>query len=118
MSKRSIARYLLSMGVSPQYKGYRYLVAALSATIANAQLLNQITTVLYPRVAQEFQTTPANVDRCIRTAIENVWADGNREILDMLFGKHQTGRPTNARFMAILTETLCLAGALGEEEAQ
>lgn len=104
--EKIIAKQLMALGISPHYVGYRYLLAALEYTIDDNSLLNQITTSLYPAVAAMYGTTTSNVERCIRTVIENNWRTGNKEMLHRLFGNRQKQRPSNAQFIAIMTQHL------------
>lgn len=65
--KNEIVAYLLEMGVKPHYKGFDYLVQALMIT-ASAPGHISIGEV-YTRVAEVFEITKPQVERCIRTVI-------------------------------------------------
>ncbi|MGN0961637.1 MAG: sporulation initiation factor Spo0A C-terminal domain-containing protein, partial [Christensenellales bacterium] len=75
---------------------------------------NSITKQLYPIVAEQYNTTPARVERSIRHAIEIAWNRGKidkiNEVLGVeLFGKYD--RPTNGELIALLADKLLLESA-------
>lgn len=66
------------MGIPAHIKGYMYLRTAIMKTYDNIDILGQVTKVLYPEIARNYNTTSSRVERAIRHAIEVAW---NREIL-------------------------------------
>ena len=74
-------------------------------------VINAITKVLYPQVANTFQTTPSRVERAIRHAIEVAWDRGDLETLQRYFGytvSNSKGKPTNSEFEAMISDRLVL----------
>ena len=70
-----------------------------------------MTKQLYPRVAEEFHTTPSRVERASRHAIEIAWDRGNLDTLNSFFGYTVNtckGKPTNSEFIALITDKLRL----------
>lgn len=66
---------------------------------------------LYADLAVHFQTTPAAVERAIRTAIESTWLTGNLAGISALFGytvNPEKGKPTNNECMALLVQHVYL----------
>ena len=62
------------------------------------ELMNVMTKVLYPKVAEAFCTTPAWVERAIRHTIEAAWGQGDRDTMRRFFGyavADGSVRPTN-----------------------
>ena len=62
---------------------------------------------LYPQLAQHQHTTPAAIERRIRSAIESTWLHGNLSAQSELFGftvSAERGKPTNAEFLFLLSE--------------
>lgn len=60
------------------------------------------TTQLYPYVAQQCQTTPAQVEKSLRDAIRSAWKRCDGQIWNMYFTPSKNGassRPTNAMFI-------------------
>lgn len=99
------------LGVPAHIKGYHYLRAAILASIENAELLESVTKLLYPTVAQRFNTTSSRVERAIRHAIEIAWDRGDLDILNSFFGYTVNtckGKPTNSEFIALITDKLRL----------
>lgn len=95
------------VGIPAHIKGYRYVREGALACIAERSLLDSITKRLYPRIAKEYETTPSRVERAIRHAIETAWERGNRTEMHDLFGYgagYFSGRPTNAEFIAMVTD--------------
>ncbi len=95
------------IGIPPHMAGYQYIREAIMQTVNNSKVFGSITKVLYPSVAQKFNTTPQKVERAIRNAIESTWARGNPDSIDTLFGytiNYSKGKPTNSEFIAMLAD--------------
>ena len=67
-------------------KGYQYLREAILIAVADMDVINAVTKVLYPEVAKRFNTTASRVERAIRHAIEVAWDRGDLETLQKYFG--------------------------------
>lgn len=81
------------------------------ASIENQALLESVTKMLYPTVAQQFDTTSSRVERAIRHAIEIAWDRGDLDTINSFFGytvNNCKGKPTNSEFIALLTDKLRL----------
>ena len=75
------------------------------------EMLNGITKVLYPAVAEKYHTTPSRVERAIRHAIEVAWGRGKIDTLQNVFGytiNMGKGKPTNSEFIAMIADKLRL----------
>lgn len=95
------------IGIPPHMAGYQYLREAIMQSVNNSKVFGSITKVLYPSVAQKFNTTPQKVERAIRNAIESTWSRGNPDSIDTLFGytiNYSKGKPTNSEFIAMLAD--------------
>jgi two-component system response regulator (stage 0 sporulation protein A) len=104
-----ITNIIHEIGVPAHIKGYFYLREAIYMVIHNVELLSAVTKVLYPTIAQKFNTTPSRVERAIRHAIEVAWNRGCIETIDDLFGytiPHDKGKPTNSEFIAMISDKL------------
>ena len=99
--KTAVTRYLLGLGFAPQYKGFDYLVSAITVAVDRPQSLQNITNILYPAIAAEYGVSTYSVERCIRTAVDNAWQYGKEEQLLQIFGKRQKNRPSNALLIAV-----------------
>ncbi len=99
------------LGVPAHIKGYHYLRTSIILSIETPELLDSVTKLLYPTVAQKFNTTSSRVERAIRHAIEIAWDRGDLDILNSFFGYTVNtckGKPTNSEFIALLTDKLRL----------
>jgi two-component system response regulator (stage 0 sporulation protein A) len=99
------------LGVPAHIKGYHYLRTAILYSIADKELLDSVTKMLYPTVAGLYDTTSSRVERAIRHAIEIAWDRGNVDTLNSFFGytvDTSKGKPTNSEFIALITDKLRL----------
>ena len=102
---------LHQIGVPAHIKGYPYLREAILIAVADMDVINAVTKVLYPEVAKRFNTTASRVERAIRHAIEVAWDRGDLETLQKYFGytvSNVKGKPTNSEFIAMIADRLQL----------
>lgn len=106
-----VTEMIHQLGVPAHVKGYHYIRSAILHCIADKEMLECVTKMLYPTVAKEFDTTPSRVERAIRHAIELAWDRGDLEILNSFFGytvNTGKGKPTNSEFIALVTDKIKL----------
>ena len=106
-----VTNIIHDVGVPAHIKGYQYLREAIMMCVKDMEMLNSITKLLYPTIAERYQTTPSRVERAIRHAIEVAWNRGRMETLEALFGYTVNigkGKPTNSEFIALITDKLRL----------
>ncbi len=99
------------LGVPAHVKGYHYIRSAIIHCLNDNEMLECVTKLLYPTVAEEFDTTPSRVERAIRHAIELAWDRGDLETLNSFFGytvNTGKGKPTNSEFIALVTDKIKL----------
>ena len=99
------------IGVPAHIKGYQYVRYAIILAVQDMDVINSITKTLYPKVAEQFGTTPSRVERAIRHAIEVAWDRGDLETLQHYFGytvSNTKGKPTNSEFIALIADKLQL----------
>lgn len=109
--EKDVTEMIHEIGVPAHIKGYHYLRDAIMMCVEDVDMLNSITKVLYPTIADKFQTTPSRVERAIRHAIEVAWSRGRMETLDALFGytiNTGKGKPTNSEFIALIADKIRL----------
>jgi two-component system response regulator (stage 0 sporulation protein A) len=109
------------LGVPAHIKGYHYLRMAILASLERPELLDSVTKLLYPTVAQKFGTTSSRVERAIRHAIEIAWDRGDLDVLNSFFGYTVNtckGKPTNSEFIALVTDKLRLQQKTGSDLAK
>ena len=99
------------LGVPAHIKGYHYLRSAIISAIENRGLMECVTKLLYPSVAEKFDTTSSRVERAIRHAIEIAWSRASSEVINSFFGytiDSYRGRPTNSEFIALVSDKIRL----------
>lgn len=107
--EKQITAILNGTGIFPNLKGYRYLKCALLYGYKDAEMLEGVTKVLYPKIARDNKTTSDRVERAIRHAIESAWekCSGNDFYEKMGFVTYGTRRrPTNSEYIFTAIEYL------------
>lgn len=101
---------LKKCGIPPHIVGYEYIGEAIELIHADRKYLRYVTSLLYPGVAEKFNTTAAAVERAIRQAIEGAFKNNlTPDIIEEVFGNtipHEKGKPTNVQFLAALAEMM------------
>ena len=85
---------------------------AIVETVKDKSLMDSVTKILYPKIADYFEVSPSRVERAIRRAIEVAFERGNIEVLEQYFGytvDAEKGKPTNSEFIAMLCEEISLS---------
>ncbi len=98
---------LKELGIPMNIKGFHYTKQALILTYDAPIFLGAVSKDVYPAIAKHFQTTPSRVERAIRHSIDVVYANGNFELLNELFGytvSKSKGRPSNSEFLATICD--------------
>ena len=106
-----VTKIIHQIGVPAHIKGYQYLRTAIMLTIADSEIINSVTKILYPTVAKKYQTTTSRVERAIRHAIEVAWDRGDVDTLNSYFGytvQNNRGKPTYSEFIAMIADHLRL----------
>ncbi len=99
------------IGIPAHIKGYLYLREAILMVVEEVELLGMVTKVLYPRIAEKYDTTSSRVERAIRHAIEVAWSRNNIDTIKKFFGytiNTERGKPTNSEFIALVADRLRL----------
>ncbi len=107
--EQKITTVIHKVGIPAHIKGYQYLRFAIREVFYNIDIINCVTKELYPKVAENFNTTATRVERAIRHAIEVAWDRGDTEVLNEIFGytvKSNRGKPTNSEFIAMIADKL------------
>ncbi len=106
-----VTKIIHRIGVPAHIKGYQYLRTAIIMAVEDREIINSVTKVLYPTVAEQYSTTPSRVERAIRHAIEVAWDRGDIDVLNSYFGytiQNSRGKPTNSEFIAMISDNLRL----------
>jgi two-component system, response regulator, stage 0 sporulation protein A len=98
-------------GIPPHIKGYRYIKEAVMLLVKRKNIINPMTRLVYPKVAEKFNTTPQRVERSIRNAIKCGWTNNNERFLNCIHGKKSgcyTNKPSNSEFLNLLVDRIKL----------
>ena len=107
----TVSEIMHELGVPAHIKGYQYLRYAIVLAVDDPKMMSSVTKVLYPTIAERFDTTASRVERAIRHAIEVAWDRGDVDVLSAYFGytiQVSRGKPTNSEFIAMIADKLRL----------
>jgi two-component system response regulator (stage 0 sporulation protein A) len=98
-----ILEHLRNMGVPAHLVGHDYVMTAIKLGLTNSEYMKQVTGVLYPDIASQYNTTPTRVERAIRHAVEVAFNRGDWNYIVATFGNTTNankGKLTNSEFIA------------------
>jgi len=107
----AVTNVLHELGVPSHIKGYSYIRESILEIFFNPEMIGGITKELYPKIANEFNTTVSRVERAIRHAIEVSWNRGNWDLMQEIFGYSvdiDRAKPTNSEFIVTVADKLRL----------
>lgn len=108
LQEERIANRLLSeFSISASTKGFRYLRDAIVLVAQEPGLMENVTGVLYVRIASFHNSTPSRVERVIRYAVETGFQKTDTSVLCNYFPSFLTSTfltPTNSHFIAVMSE--------------
>lgn len=113
-----ISEILVELGMPCHIKGYRYSAYAIKLATENSNILDSVTGVLYPSVAEHHGTTASSVERGIGHSIEVCFDRIDINIMEKYFGNTvspKKGKPTNAEFIARISDIVRRRIRNGEE---
>lgn len=96
---------IAQMGAGYNYKGTAMMERAVLHALQHPDDLQLVTKRLYPQVARELNTTPARVERNIRTVIGIAW-EQDPETLCALLQRRFRSKPTNAVFLSAVADRM------------
>jgi two-component system response regulator (stage 0 sporulation protein A) len=102
-----ISSFLQELRIPTHQLGFGYLKEAIKMAYNDETVLSGITKVLYPTVANKFNTTGSRAERAIRHAIETSWYK-NVQFHPHKFYEYYDEKPTNSAFVADVVEKLKL----------
>ncbi len=100
----NIQHLVRSLGIGATYRGYKYLNCAISLCIQDEDYLLGISKLLYPRIAEIYQTSVCSVERDLRTVVNVCWERGNKGLLKEISLYPLSNKPTTGEFLDILTD--------------
>lgn len=106
-----ITAILHEIGVPAHLRGYHYLRQAILMAVRDPGAASAFTKILYPAVGKHFGSTGEQVERSIRTAIEQAWQRGDTDAQQRYFGSTLSaarGKPTSSELISQLSDYLRL----------
>ncbi len=99
-----------NLGHSSGVLGYDYVIEGVCIVASNkSDTKLEMTKDVYPEIARKFNTSPAAVERAIRSAIDKSWLLGNVDLINDIFGYSvdaNKGRPSNAPYINTIAERI------------
>ena len=98
---------LTGLCVPEKLKGRAFMQHAAAMAACAPGLLTGLKYGLYPLLSERFHSSPAAIERCIRTAVEATWLSGDLNAIHRYFGfsvDAEKGKPTNSEFLSMLSE--------------
>lgn len=77
------------LNVKQSNLGYLYIIDALKICMYNSLYLKNLTALLYPILADKYNTTPANIERNIRYQIKQIYYNNDISVLSEILGKNK-----------------------------
>ena len=104
-----IERLIRSLGIGATYRGYKYVCHGIFLCLQDEDYLLATSKLLYPAIAQKFQTSSCSVERDLRTIINVCWERGNSRLLRDISPYPLLSKPTVGEFLDIATGYLSQA---------
>lgn len=104
--KKRIFEELMKIGVPCNLSGFDYIIEAVEMVLTDESFLRFVTTKLYPTIAENHSKKPAQVERCIRNAVEKSFDCG---LADEYFGAQtnpESGKLCNSQFIATIAKRI------------
>lgn len=105
-----VSSILLALSMATHRKGFRY--SRMGVQLLAEDPTRQITKEVYPVIAKEFSTSSTAVEKAIRSAIEDAWKSGNRDLWRQYFPPAPNGqipKPTNTEFLSRIADAVSMA---------
>lgn len=107
--EEKMGKFLQENGVTINLKGYNYLIEAVKILYYIPDYSNKFILKVYPNIALKYKTTPASVEKAMRSAIEILFSKGiifNSIKEFAIYRQNNNKRMTNSQFCLTLVECL------------
>ena len=97
----------MRMKMPASVNGFLYIQDAVELAVEDPRILSNMVDGLYAAIAERHNCDRRNIERCIRSAVEQTFTLGDLEFLNLHFAhaiKSKTGKSTNREFIGILAE--------------
>ncbi len=102
---------LLELKIQPEMLGFDYLRKSIELCVLDEDLINNITTKLYPMVGKYFSVKSSIIERCIRNAINQSYKSkgllGLNNVYNTIIYKNDY-KPSNSELISIIVEKIKL----------
>lgn len=109
-SREHIEQVVRRLGFLYSYRGTANLVDAVLLCCREPDALTAVTKRVYPEIAKQEGSKWRNVERNMRTTVEDFWDRGNRELLNYMVGYDIRVRPSVGELISYI------AGYVREEK--
>src|SRR5699024_2938284 len=109
-----IIEVIINIDLKTHLSGFNYFKTTIYKTIKDESLLTAVTKELYPAVADVYDVEPSNIESSMRHVIRVAWKDSKHarnEINKYGYKMKLNERPSNSRFISILSNYLRLNGS-------
>lgn len=106
---KEIKNILMQLGFTPNLRGYKYLCTAVNLTLQDTNLINNVTTQLYPTVAILHGDKTSCVERSIRHAIKVSYNSKKLYEINNVFAYtilSPNEKPTSSQLISLLVEKI------------
>lgn len=104
-----VADTLMSLGISPNTKGFHYLRMAVSMYVTEHGGDIRVTKIIYPRIAAVYSTSPTAVERAVRHSVRSNWHKRDLTLASSIFRnslQSDSDIPSNSLFITAVGEWL------------
>lgn len=113
-----IVKTLLNLGIAPNTKGYRYLRDSIYICVTSEEKNLSFNKDIYVRIAKEYNTSEASIERAVRHAIKTGWHRHNDALAELIFMntlQSTNDVPTNSVFIYTVAEWIRITIKENEE---
>lgn len=107
-NKAAVSSYLLSLGIKPSSKGFRYLSDLITMSLDGKEIL-PLKYNGYRLVSEKYAASTDCIDKNIQNCISKAWLDGDIDALYGEFGNtidSDKGKPTAKQFIMQAAEKI------------
>lgn len=102
-----VTQYLMKLGVPTSVTGFGYIKSGVLYLLKEENRRVLVTRELYPKIAEEYNSSVSKVERAIRTAIGKAERRCTKELQTILYDREEL-RLTNMEFITLVTEKIRL----------
>lgn len=101
-----LVQILRDCRISSRHKGYACIFDCVRLIYRQPDYIQSLTKKIYPYVAQLHHTTPSRVEKNIRDAVHNAWANGGNVTIPAVLDCGESKAPSNGHLIGAICEKL------------